>query len=74
MKINTVKFHILLSNKKDIENNICNKKNSNSQSEKLLNVTIDSKLSFEEYVENLCKRASQKVSALARVSSFMNFG
>lgn len=43
----------------------CNKKIPNSCSEKLLDVTIDSKFRFEKHVEDLCKRASQKVSALA---------
>ena len=34
---------------------------------------IDNKLHFEEHVEELCKNASQKVSALARISPLMKF-
>ena len=39
--------------------------------EKLLRVTIDKKLIFKSHVSNLCKRASKKLHALARLSSFM---
>ena len=73
MEINPNKFHTLLSNTKDIEINICNEKISNSYSKKLLGVTINSKLRFEELVEDLYKRESGNVSALANVSSLMNF-
>ena len=73
MKINPDKFHLLFSKTKKIEINICNEKISNSSHEKLLGVTIDHKLNFEEHVQNLCKKASQKVNALTRISSLMNF-
>ena len=35
-------------------------------------ITIDSNLSFEEHVNNICKKASQKLNALARISSYMD--
>ena len=38
---------------------------------KLLGVTLDNKLNFNEHVSNLCKKASQKLHALARISNFM---
>ena len=44
----------------------------NSNSEKLLGVTVDSKLKFDEHVNNLCDKASLKLSALARVSHLMS--
>ena len=34
---------------------------------------MDNKLTFQEHVQELCKNASQKVSALARISSLMRF-
>ena len=52
---------------------ICSEKLSNTCSEKFLGIKIDNKLNFEEPVEKLCKKASQKVSALARFSSLMRF-
>ena len=44
----------------------------NSESEKLLGVTIDYKLNFEEHLTKVCDKASQKLNALARISSYMN--
>ena len=52
---------------------ICNEKLSSKCSGKLLGIKIDNKLTFEEHVEGLCEKASQKVSALARISSLMRF-
>ena len=40
---------------------------------KLLAIKIENKLTFEEHVEGLCKKASQKISALARISPLMRF-
>ena len=39
---------------------------------KLLGVTIDNKLDFNEHVSNICKKVSTKLHALARISNFMN--
>lgn len=44
----------------------------NSKSKKLLGVTIDNKLNFNEYENKLYDKANQKANALARVSSYMN--
>ena len=43
-----------------------------SRKEKLLVVNIDTKLSFKNHVFSLCKKASQKLDALARVVNFMD--
>ena len=40
--------------------------------QELLGITIDSNPSFEEHVNNICKQASQKLNALARISSYMD--
>ena len=40
--------------------------------QELLGITIDSNLSFEEHLNNICKKASQKLNALARISSYMD--
>ena len=45
---------------------------SESEFEKLLGVTIDSKLNVNLHVIQLCVKASQKVHALARVSNYMD--
>ena len=38
----------------------------------LLGVLIESHLSFEYYIEELCKRASKKLHALSRVTKFLD--
>ena len=40
--------------------------------EKLLGITFDKKLRFRKYVEDLCKRANQKLRALARLSAYID--
>ena len=45
----------------------------NSTKEKLLGIKFDSNLSFESHVTSLCKMASQKLHALARIPHYMDF-
>ena len=73
MKVNPDKLHLLLSDKKIHQVDICDEKLSSTCSEKLLGIKIDENLTFEEHVEGLCKKVSQKVSGLARISSLMRF-
>ena len=49
------------------------KKLSSTCSEKFFGIKIDNKLTLEEYVEGMCKKVSQKVSAVARILSLMRF-
>ena len=42
------------------------------QQKKLLGFLIDNKLTFDKHINNLCAKASQKLNALCRVSSFMS--
>ena len=62
IKVNSDKFHLLLNDKKSHQVDICNKKFSSTCSEKFLGIKTDNKLTFEEHVEGLCKKASQKVN------------
>ena len=39
----------------------------------LLGITIDSKLTFETHINKLCKKASQKLNALAQISNYLTF-
>ena len=52
---------------------ICNEKLSSTCNEKFFGIKIDNKLTLEEHIEELCKKARQKVSAVAKISSFMRF-
>ena len=60
MKVNPDKFHLLLSDKKSHQVDICNKKFSSTCSEKFLGIKIDNKLTFEEQIEGLCKKTVKK--------------
>ena len=44
---------------------------SNGKIVQLLVVTVDNKLSFEPHLNLVCKKVSQKLHALARVSKFI---
>ena len=46
---------------------------TNSKYEKLLGIHIDSKLTFEPHVRFLCKKASQKLNAFARIAFSLKF-
>ena len=74
LKPNPDKWHLLLS---EIGNNlnitIGDECISNSSYEKILGIHFDNKLNFKTHVTKLCKKASQKLHALARVSNFMSF-
>ena len=72
MKANSDKSHLLLSSDNEVSANINNDIIKNSKSEKLLGVIIDTKLNFEEHTTRLCNKASHKLSALARISSYMS--
>ena len=72
MKTNSDKSHLLLSTSTSSTANINGDIIKNSESEKLLGVTIDYKLNFEEHLSKVCDKASQKLKVLARISSYMN--
>ena len=46
---------------------------SSSKYEKLLGIHIDNKLTFEPHVRSLCKKASQKLNAFARIAFSLKF-
>ena len=58
---------------KSYQVDICSEKLSSTCSGNFLRITIDNSLTFEEQIEGLCKKASQKVIAVAKISSFTIF-
>ena len=67
------KWHVLLSNagnRKEFTITVGNKCISNSSEEKILGVYFDDKLNFHVHLSKLCKRASRKLHALARISNY----
>ena len=72
-KGNPDKFHLLLSHPDtDLSITVHNSIIKSSKCEKLLGIKIDSNLKCDSHVESLCKKASHKLHALARVSKYMN--
>ena len=65
-KLNADNCHLLISN-----HNI-NVREEVIECSTLLGVTLDKKVNFSEHVSNICKKASQKLHALARISNFMS--
>ena len=45
---------------------------ANSSYEKILGINFDNKLNFNTHVTKLCRKAGQKLHALARISNFMS--
>ena len=39
---------------------------------KLLGVTIDNQLKFDDHIKNMCKEAGKKINALARIAPYLN--
>ena len=60
MKANPEKSHLILSAPNVKETKICNETITSTNCVKLLGVNIDNKLTFDEHVDSLCKKASQK--------------
>ena len=72
MKANADKCHLLVSSEEVCTAKIEDFTIENSTEEKLLEVKFDSNLSFENLVTFLCKKESQKLLALARISYYMD--
>ena len=69
LKANPDKYHVLLSETSKTQLVVQNVPIASSSCEKVLGIRIDHKLSFESYVDSLCKKNSQKFHALALASS-----
>lgn len=73
LKPNPDKWHLLLSQKRDdLSITIAHESIHNSENEKLLGIFFDNKLKFKVHIDKLCKKAGQKLHALARISNFMD--
>ena len=72
MKVNTGKSHLLLSGNSRATATIDNSYIESEDEQVLLGITIDSNLTFENHINSICKKASQKLNALARIAPYMN--
>ena len=73
MKGNAEKCHFILSdNNTELSIAIEGVSIKNSKEEKLLGVVFDNNLSFNTHIKGLCKKSSSKISALSRITPYMN--
>ena len=73
LKPNPDKWYLLLSEiGEDLTISIGGKDFSNGVNEKILGVYFDNKLNFKTHITKLCKKASQKLHTLARLSNLMS--
>jgi len=75
MKLNTDKCHLLVSGHKAEEMfvKIGGDLLWEKKSVKLLGITIDSALNFNQHIHEICSKANRKLSALSRICRFLNF-
>ena len=62
MKGNEDKCHVILSFQDNVHVNIGTAQIENSKCRKLLGINIDSKLTFEDHINRICKNASAKLN------------
>ena len=74
MKLNVDKCHLMIFGEKSKKMKIHFGEAviEESDEETLLGITLDTKLSFKSHVQSLCRKASQKLHALSRISIFMD--
>ena len=75
MKMNSGKCHLFVSGNKyeQMWAKIGNDKILESRTVKLLGITIDNELKFDEHIDNVCMKAQRKLSVLARIRKYLDF-
>ena len=75
MKMNSDKCYLLISDNKyeHLWAKIGNDRIWKTKAVKLLGLTIDNELKFDVHLNNVCLKASRKLSALTRIRKYLNF-
>ena len=71
-KANATKCHFFLSPHQYVTINIDGSIIKSSNLQKLLGVTIDSNFTFEQHINSLCRKSSQKLDALSRIAQYLS--
>ena len=71
-KANPDKCHLLINTDGNVVLKIKNETITNRSNQKLLCMLLHNKFDFDEHVTPLCRKASQKLNALARVAHYLN--
>ena len=69
---NAEKSHLIVSTKKNLEIQVSRCSIRNEDSVKLLGIHLNNDLNFDYHVNQLCKKASKKLNALARIAKYMD--
>ena len=72
MRANSGKGHLLMIGTKITHASIDGSMIKFSLKEILLGINLDSELKFEDHLNFMCKKTSQKLYALARIALFMD--
>ena len=72
LKSNADKCHLLVSSSDAINLRVSEYDIKNNECEKLLGVKFDNKLTFEKHITDICRKASRKIYALARIAPYMD--
>ena len=69
---NARKSHLIVSTKKNLEIHVSSCSIRNEDNVKLLGIHFNNNLNFNYHVNKLCKKASKKLHALARIAKYMD--
>ena len=72
LRVNPEKCHLITTKSEDIVVNVKNNPIKNGTWQKLLGVKIDYKLTFNSYIDEIYKKAGQKMNVLSRIMAYMN--
>ena len=72
LKSNAGKCHLLVSSSDAVNLRVSEYDIKNSECEKLLRVKFDNKLTFEKHITDICRKASRKIYALAKIAPCMD--
>ena len=71
LKSNANKCHLFVSSSDAVNLRASKYDIKNSECEKLLGVKFDNKLTFENHITDICRKASRKTYALVRIAPYM---
>ena len=71
MQGNSGKCHLILSINEPVQIKIAESLSESTNCVKLHGVKIDSKFSLDKHIKTICKKASNKLTALTRVTPYM---
>ena len=71
MKANHDACHLLLSSQESSKIQIASLTIKSSNAKNLLGINLDNNLKFDIHLKSICQKANRKLSALARISIYM---